>query len=77
MTRKKSLNYWFLSIFCLYLYKQIETMKKNKTDCMAGFRTTKEFIKIYHNFCDQHGYNFSKRIKLFLEKDLDGKIKIL
>lgn len=52
-------------------------MKKNKTDCMAGFRTTKEFIKIYHNFCDQHGYNFSKRIKLFLEKDLDGKIKIL
>ena len=53
------------------------TVKKDKTDCMAGFRTTKKFLKIYMDFCNKSGYSFSKRIKLFLEKDLEGKIKII
>jgi len=51
-------------------------IKKEKTDCMVGFRTTKKFKKLYMDFCDKNGYNFSKRIKLFIDKDMNGKIKI-
>ena len=52
-------------------------MKKEITECMIGFRVTNKFKKSYMDFCDKNGYNFSKRIKLFMEKDMKEKIKIV
>jgi hypothetical protein len=63
-------------LFCIYLYKQFK-MKKEKTECMIGFRISNKFKKSYMDFCDKNGYNFSKRIKFFMKNDMCKKIKII
>ena len=35
----------------------------------AGLKTK------YSEFCEKHGYSVSKRIKLFVEKEIDNKVK--
>ncbi len=51
-------------------------MHKNKkhTNSIVGIRINKEFKDSYMSFCDKNGYSLSKRIKLFMKKDMNGEI---
>lgn len=43
--------------------KLIVRMTDNEHDC-------------YKHYCDNNGYTMSKRLRLLIEKDIEGKLKI-
>ena len=52
----------------------MEKDKQNK-DSVVLVRLTPQIHKEFSDYCDNNGYSMSKRIRLFIEKDLSGKIK--
>ena len=50
-------------------------MKQNK-DRKILVRLTEDKANEFIDHCDSNGYTMSKRIRLLIEKDLDGKLTI-
>ncbi len=51
----------------------MKKIKKNN-DCVLGIRIHKDFKKSYIDYCNKYGYGVSKRLKLFIERDMKGEI---
>lgn len=47
---------------------------KNKEDNIR-IRIDSELKNRYQEYCDENGFSISKRIRLLLEKDLNGELK--
>lgn len=50
-------------------------MKKNKNKSF-NIRITEDLLNEYKKHCEDHGYDLSKRVRLFMNADLSGKLKI-
>lgn len=50
-------------------------MKQKKEDSIR-IRLNYDLKEKYQKYCDDNGYSLSKRIRMFLEKDLNNKIDI-
>lgn len=50
-------------------------MNNNKERQMI-FLTTEKMAKEFIAYCDKNGFSISKRLRLFIEKDMQGKLKI-
>jgi antitoxin component of RelBE/YafQ-DinJ toxin-antitoxin module len=52
-------------------------MKKNKIkNKLFNIRIDEELLKAYKEFCNENGYDASKRIRLFINADLSNKLEI-
>jgi hypothetical protein len=49
--------------------------KQNK-DRKIIIRLTNDLANDFINHCDNNGYTMSKRLRLFVEKDIKGELKI-
>jgi len=50
--------------------------KINKeNDVILPVRMKEDFKKLFKNHCDKNGYSMNKRLKILIEKDLNGEIK--
>ena len=38
-------------------------------------RISKELLNQYKKYCDDNGLSFSKRLRFFMEKDIEGKVE--
>ena len=39
-------------------------------------RISKDLLENYKKYCDENGLSYSKRLRFFMEKDIEGKIEI-
>jgi predicted DNA binding CopG/RHH family protein len=39
-------------------------------------RISEELLENYKKYCDENGLSYSKRIRFFMKKDIEGKIEI-
>jgi len=53
--------------------KSITNMKKEKQIIV---RVSDETKNSFDNYCKNNGFSSSKRLRLLIEKDVEGKIKI-
>lgn len=53
----------------------MEKDKQNK-DSVVLVRLTPQIHKEFLDYCDENGYSMSKRIRLFIEKDMQDKLEI-
>ena len=53
-------------------------MKKEiKYDKIMNIRLADSLLEAYKNHCDANGFLLSKRIRFLIQKDIEGKIKII
>ena len=53
----------------------MEKLRQNKI-IKLSVRVDEDLRVKYHNFCKDNGYSLSKRIRFYMEKDMDGKLEI-
>jgi antitoxin component of RelBE/YafQ-DinJ toxin-antitoxin module len=53
----------------------MEKRTQNKTTKLS-IRLDENIRNKYHNYCNDNGYSLSKRLRLLIEKDIEGKLKI-
>lgn len=50
-------------------------MKKQQEE-QIGIRVDKDLKDKYQKYCEEYGFSLSKRLKMFMKKDLEGKLEI-
>lgn len=40
------------------------------------FKISDDLLKNYRKYCDDNGFSLSKRLRFFMEKDIENKIEI-
>lgn len=54
----------------------MSTDKQEKKERKILIRLTEKSANDFINHCDSNGYTISKRLRLLIEKDLEGKLQI-
>ena len=66
-------RFFFIFIIVVTSYNIMKEYK-NKEDNIR-IRIDSELKNRYQEYCDENGFSISKRIRLLLEKDLNGELK--
>ena len=60
----------FIDIYCKEVYLQM------KKEVLLNFRIEEILKTNFDKYCKDNGFSLSKRVRLLIEKDLEGKITI-
>lgn len=50
-------------------------MKEKQKRSFIAISIDTDLKNKYEEFCNNHGYAITKRVKLFIEKEINGKVK--
>lgn len=56
--------------------RQKTYVKETKKDIKITIRLDESIREEYHAYCKDNGYSLSKRVRLLLDKDIQGKLTI-